>query len=97
LVGRLTKAAVRPSRHLGRTVGSFPGRAHLHPLEAAVGEASSRCAGVRGLLQGERVVAGGCTGAATTGVGVNRFTREALTGTSGTKPQSSRCLCTRTR
>src|SRR5262249_11097009 len=44
-------AALRAGRHARRSLGAAAGRAHLHALEAAVGQAAGRRASVRGLLR----------------------------------------------
>ena len=52
-------AELHPRRSARRPRGAAAGRPHLHTLEAALGLASRRGSGGRGLLQGEGAVASG--------------------------------------
>jgi hypothetical protein len=61
---RPDQAALRPRRHARRSGGTAAGRAHIHAVEAAVDRAAPGGAGVRGVLQFARTMAGGQPGTA---------------------------------
>ncbi len=71
-VRRPDQTALRARRHARRSGGTAAGRAYLHKVEAAVDRAAPGRAGIRGVLQFARPMAGGKPGTAQGGGGVVR-------------------------